>query len=505
MQVELRLSVWSYACTIVSIVMELDRLTPVLFVLPDADWTTRLREAFDRTTFHVECVDSIDAAEEMAGRIAPAVAFVAISLNESEDGVEAARAIQSRGPVPIVFIARGPISPALGMRMAMVPHDAVLPVGIDPSYVRETARIIVERGGEPLSDGEDTGHLREQMIENVLRLSPTAVIVLDEEHRVVDWNPSATQMFGYTRAETIGRSVDDLLVGDHDTERRREAEAYTHRILSAGVVSPTETVRYRKDGTPIDVILAGTPIHVGGRFRGAAGYYHDNTEQKRARRRVEELLEEKEILLGEIHHRVKNDIALIESMLNLQASRYRSEESRRVLKDAINRIASVRSVYDALHRFRGVRSVGSRALIKNLTANHKEAFAERSISLTTSIEEITLPTGTAVSLGLVVNELLTNVAKYAFPPGRDFGDRSISITLERREGRRVSIIVRDNGVGLPAEILDQNATEGYGLTFVRAISEQYNGQTNVFNESGACIEIGIDLPKDQDGDEGGPR
>lgn len=471
----------------------MDRFSPVLLVSSSEELRVRLAGELAEEGILLFGATGIDEALTVLAAREPALALLSVDVNEHEDGLEVARALRARRSVPIAFLADGIITATVGTRLAMVPHLGVFPQELHGSFIREMIRR-VRYGRHPEDDratqDASLSEWRAQLIEGILHLSPNAVVVLDENHLILDWNPAATRLFGYTRSEVVGRQIDDLIVVETDRDRREEAREYTRRALARETVDPTETVRYRKDGSAVDVILAGEPIHVGGDFVGVVAYYQDIGPVVEARRRVEELLREKEILLGEVQHRVKNDIALIESMLSLQASRYESPAMREAITDAINRIASVRSVYDALHRFRGIDRVGAQALVENLMANYRDVLAERDVVLETAIDEIILPTGAAISVGLVVNELLTNVVKYAFPPGREIDPRRVRVGVTNHGDGRITIAVEDTGVGLPSD----DGGGGYGLTFVRAIAEQYRGEARFSDDGGTRAEVTFNVP-----------
>jgi PAS domain S-box-containing protein len=131
---------------------------------------------------------------------------------------------------------------------------------------------------------------RKRYLEGTLAAAPDAIVTLDAEHRIVEWNPGAERLFGYSSEETIGQNIDDLITGPEVVE---EASRLTRMVLSRNQVGPMETVRYRKDGTPVDVILAGSPIVIGDELSGVVAVYTDITERKAAekalRRRAEEL------------------------------------------------------------------------------------------------------------------------------------------------------------------------------------------------------------------------
>jgi len=127
---------------------------------------------------------------------------------------------------------------------------------------------------------------RQIYLESVLRHAPDAIVTLDASNRIFEWNPGAEQLFGYTRDEILGKYVDDLLTRP---DVRDEAIALTKQVLSGKQIPPLETVRYRKDGTPVNVIVAGSYIRIGDELQGSVAVYTDITERKRAEEQIRRL------------------------------------------------------------------------------------------------------------------------------------------------------------------------------------------------------------------------
>ncbi len=119
---------------------------------------------------------------------------------------------------------------------------------------------------------------RRVYLEGVLGAAPDAIVTLDADHRIVEWNPGAERLFGYSPEEAIGQNVDDLIAGP---DVRDEAVGYTQTVMSGKTVGPVETIRYRKDGTPVHVIVAGSPILAGKELIGVVAVYTDITERVR--------------------------------------------------------------------------------------------------------------------------------------------------------------------------------------------------------------------------------
>jgi PAS domain S-box-containing protein len=126
---------------------------------------------------------------------------------------------------------------------------------------------------------------RRQYLENVLAGAPDAIVALDAQHQIVEWNTGAERLFGYTRSEVLGQDLDNLITGT-DPETSAEASGYTQRVLAGESIPPTETVRYPKDGPPVNVIVAGSPIVIGDELVGVVAVYTDITERKRAEKEI---------------------------------------------------------------------------------------------------------------------------------------------------------------------------------------------------------------------------
>jgi PAS domain S-box-containing protein len=160
-----------------------------------------------------------------------------------------------------------------------------------------TANAVPHRDGEDLVfDGvimdttdfkvaQEENLQRRQFLESVLYHAPDAIITLDAGHNVIDWNPGAVQMFGYTPEETFGRPLDELVARD---DAFREAGEKTRQVLSGERVEAFETIRYRKDGSPVHVIAAGSPIMVADRLKGVVAVYTDISARKAAEARLSE-------------------------------------------------------------------------------------------------------------------------------------------------------------------------------------------------------------------------
>ena len=197
-------------------------------------------------------------------------------------------------------------------------------------------------------------------------------------------------------------------------------------------------------------------------------------------------LKEKEVLMREIHHRVKNNMMVISSLLRLQSSKIKDEHYRALFDDSISRIRTMASVHEKLYQSEDLSKIIFSDYIKDIANNIFMSHELSSpVKLTTDIEEITLGIDSSIPCGLIVNELIVNSMKYAFPEGRG-GEIMVSL-LKNSEGE-IELTVSDNGVGMP-EGFDFRNSDSLGLELVNALARQLQGQIELNREKGTMFTI----------------
>jgi len=208
-----------------------------------------------------------------------------------------------------------------------------------------------------------------------------------------------------------------------------------------------------------------------GKTIGTTGYSFDISERKRAEDEIKHQLLEKEVLLKEVHHRIKNNIASIESLLTLQSRSTTNTEVVSALQDSISRIKSMRVIYDKLLLTENYQEISVRNYLESLIDTIINVFTNNQpIKINKRIDDFNLNSKVLFPVGIIINELLTNAIKYAFV-GKD--DRYIGILLLKKENH-ITLKVQDNGTGLP-DGFEFNKLEGFGLMLVKILSEQING------------------------------
>ena len=211
------------------------------------------------------------------------------------------------------------------------------------------------------------------------------------------------------------------------------------------------------------------------------GIILDVTERKKNDERIERLAREKETLLKEVQHRIKNTMNTMVSVLSLQAETVQEIAAVEALTDAKSRFQSMEVLYNQLYRTDSHKSASVKEYLDQLARSVISLFPNGAgVELITDIEDISLDAGRLSPLGMIVNELVTNSMKYAFS---GHAVPRLSIQVHRRDGS-ITVIVQDNGSGLP-ESFDIRTSRGFGLTMVTNLTEQLNGTIQIENSTGS--------------------
>jgi PAS domain S-box-containing protein len=306
--------------------------------------------------------------------------------------------------------------------------------------------------------------------------------------RITSWNPGAERVLGYTDQEIIGQSIarlftpEDVQKGEPEHERER---ARDH--------GSTADVRWhlRKGGTRFFASGILTAMRdEAGRLLGFAKVMRDTTAEKQAEEQIRRSLKEKEILLKEIHHRVKNNLQVIVSLIQLQSDYLRDPSGLQVLRDMHNRVRSIAAIHELLYSAADVSHIDFADYLRKL-ARDLFTFYQASpdqVRLRTDIADTHMELSQAIPCGLIVNELLSNSLEHAFIDKRP---GIVQIGL-RADGDKCILSVGDNGRGLPAELDPLHATS-MGLQLVRLLTEQLQGSMQIDRSQGARFTIAFPL------------
>src|SRR5690606_32879155 len=204
------------------------------------------------------------------------------------------------------------------------------------------------------------------------------------------------------------------------------------------------------------------------------GLSEDITQRKNTEEQIKNSLKEKELLLREIHHRVKNNLQIISSLLSLQSSYIKDQQTLEIFRDSQNRVKSMALVHEKLYQMKDLAGIDLPEYINDLTQMLRNTYRRQAgaINFHLDIDKIVLNIDMAIGLGLIINELISNVYKHAFP-NQMKGEVYVAVKTEKNNS--LTVRVEDNGVGFPENINFYN-TESLGLQLVNTLVEQHWGK-----------------------------
>jgi len=344
------------------------------------------------------------------------------------------------------------------------------------------ARDITER-----RRAEEALREREARYRSLFENAPVGIFYSTVEGKELSVNAEYARLFGYSSPEELLHIVNESTAAQVIFDRPEErARLVDDALKSVGTWIRTEQAYRRKNGTHVLTNLAYRALPENPSV--LEGFVEDISERREAEEKIKALLGEKETLLKEVHHRVKNSMHTIMSLLDLQAMSAKQREAASALEDAARRVESMILLYDKLYDAADFRSAPAGEYLSSLVDQVLETLpCAGGIRVEKRIEDFELDLRRLQPLGMIINELLTNAMKYAFA-GRDRG--SLKISAGRRGGC-IGIVVEDDGVGMPDSI-DFARGSGFGLTLVGSLTEQIGGSIRIERERGTRIVLEFD-------------
>jgi PAS domain S-box-containing protein len=328
--------------------------------------------------------------------------------------------------------------------------------------------------------GKELGE-SEERYRRIVETANEGIWAMDEAFKTTFVNGQMALMLGYQVEEMLGRTVGSFMCEDELTDHQSKMQ---DRIQ--GLDGVYERRFRRKDGGECWCIVSAKALHDSqGRFAGSFAMFTDITERKRAEQELMATLLEKEVLLREIHHRVKNNMQVIMSLLNNQARQFDDPLLSRALQETCDRIRSLAFIHERLYKSNNFARIDFGNYIEDLVPFLSRSYGRREVTLSIKTREVVLALDTAIPLALISNELVTNALKYAFP-----GGRAGTITIELRAGSENNAIftVRDDGIGLP-EHIDIEESPTFGLQLVNDLVKQIDGTIELSRDGGTAFTI----------------
>jgi len=323
-----------------------------------------------------------------------------------------------------------------------------------------------------LEHQSSTIKLSETQFQGLLESAPDAMIVVHKDGIIFLVNAQTERLFGYTREELFGKSVEMLLP---ERFKERYFEFRTHYLAEPKLREMSgdlDLYGLRKDGKEFSLELSLSPLETKDGLLVISAI-RDVSVRREEQKLLESSLREKEVLLKEIHHRVKNNLQIITSLLRLQYRKTEDKEARKLFLDSESRVHTIALLHEKLYRSEDISNVNLKDFLNSILNYlfHAYGNSEELVSYHINVESCVIESERLISVGLIVNELVSNSLKYAFPNDRK---GNISVTLEKRSQEKLSLSISDNGVGLPAGFDFEKATT-LGLLLVKNLTKQLGG------------------------------
>jgi PAS domain S-box-containing protein len=395
-----------------------------------------------------------------------------IDLGRGMDGTEAAAAILARRDLPVLFMS-GHSEREIVERTERITSYGYVVKGSSPTAIDASIKMALK-----LFDAK-------RMFQAVLDANPQYICWKDRRSVLMGCNKNHATLLGLPDTESI--------IGKTDWELHRGEEEIRGFIkddvdvMESGI--PLYNIKEKAlylDGRERLLETNKVPLRDSrGEVRGIMIAYSDITERKKDEERIHALLEEKELILHEVQHRMKNDLITIGALLSLRASKSASIEAEKALREAADSIQSMAVLYEKLSGAQGIRELPVKNYLTDFIAQARGKYIGfEAFRIELEAEDFMLPTKLLRPLGMILNELIANAMKHAFE-GRQEGRIEVSAFTR---GRVARISVRDDGIGLPDSI-DFDDSPGFGLTLVRAMAVQLDGRVSIERGTGTAIAL----------------
>ncbi len=314
-------------------------------------------------------------------------------------------------------------------------------------------------------------------LETLFRSIDDSIIVVDPSYKIIRANDKAVK---YLKADSdkklIGRKCYEAFYNGKNVCPNCSVE----KAFETG--KPVHMIKYNSEIEKFVLISASPVFNTKGEIVEVIEVARDVTDMKLAQEKIKSSLKEKEILLEEVHHRVKNNLQLISSLLNLQSQESGNKSPAEILKESQDRVRSMALIHEKLYQSEDFSNIDWNDYITTLTHNLRHSYRSNpdDITLKVTIENVSLDIDSAIPCALIINELVSNAFKYAFPEG---GKGEICIEMQRLNEEKVLLVVRDNGIGVP-EDLDIHNTRSLGLQIINTLADQLGSRIKLHRNGG---------------------
>jgi PAS domain S-box-containing protein len=366
-------------------------------------------------------------------------------------------------------------------------HQSMYPIKDDEGH---TIRVAVY--GSDVTERKNLEQIlrvSETLYRTLFEVAPMGLTVSDASGNIIQSNKQGQRLLGVTEAVHTSRKIDgrEWSVVRKDGSPMPVSEFASTKALKEGRLVENVEMGIVKDGGQTTWInVSAVPVPLEG--YGVVVTYNDITERLLAEKKVEALLAEKELILKETHHRIKNNMGTVSGLLRLQAGYQQDAAANTILNDAAGRVQSMMVLYDKLYHSEDFTDLNIKSFLSDLVGRIMGLFKTgREVQVDLAIEDFILGVKILSPLGIIINELITNSMKYAF----DGASEGIIRVSANKTGTRVTLRYEDNGPGLP-ESTAGDAPSGFGMQLIALLVQQIKGTLDIGKGAGASYVIEFD-------------
>jgi PAS domain S-box-containing protein len=356
-------------------------------------------------------------------------------------------------------------------------------------WIRDTAFPVRDASGQvsrvvgiaqditPQKEAEERLRANSILLSTLIDNLPVGIVVEDHSRRIMHVNHAFCEMFD------VSDPLETLVGMDSKRVLTQFSDKRTDEIARKGQTCRAEELRVDGRVFTRDYI----PLLVDGNWRHHLWQYEDITERKENEEQIRRSLTEKEVLLKEIHHRVKNNLQIISSLMNLQSAQIRDDQMAQMFRDSDNRVRAMALVHERLYQSADLARIDFAGYVQDITNHLLRSYQTnlRNVRLKVDVDPISFNIDTAIPCALIIHELVSNALKYAFPDGRQ---GEIRVRLQQDAEDDLSLVISDNGVGFPMNVSFESSGS-LGLTLVRSLTEQLKGKIRYGGQNGTEFHI----------------
>jgi len=322
-----------------------------------------------------------------------------------------------------------------------------------------------------------------RQLEGLINTAKDVIYTLTTDGTITYLNDAWQVITGYSKSEWLGKSFTGLLHPDDLLPIQVEFQS----VISNKTPRTIEGRYKHKSGLYRIGEYTLKPKIDNNKVVNIVGIARDITERKQAEEKIKASLKEKELMLREIHHRVKNNMQIISSLLNLQAQNIKDKESLEMFKESQNRVRSMALIHERLYQSKDFTRIDFADYVQGLISHVFTTYRVSPSPLTVKVDtkDMLLDINTAIPCGLIINELISNSMKHAFPDGRK---GRLTVSMKRINKKKIELMISDTGIGFPEDI-DFRNTDTLGLQLVITLVEQLDGTIELDRSKGTAFKI----------------